>query len=65
MRVLFITRHPKLGFSIGKCFAPIIEAMKKKCEVDSIILPIPSASPIALLKNIKYARYHIKKEIMI
>ena len=36
MKILFIYRHPSMGFSIGKVFRPIEEEMKKYAEVDSI-----------------------------
>lgn len=53
MRVLFIYRHPDMGFSIGKVFHPIEEAMRKYCEVDALYLPIPNYKPIGLWKNIR------------
>ena len=60
MRVLYITRHPHLGFSIGKNFAPIIRGMRAKCEVDSVILPVPRSTPQAMYRNIMFARSTIK-----
>lgn len=61
LKVLYITRHPDLGFSIGKVFAPIIKSMNKKCDVFSISLPVPRATPIALYKNILFARKAVKE----
>ena len=39
MKILFIYRHPSMGFSIGKVFRPIEVDMKKYSEVDSIYMP--------------------------
>ena len=54
MRVLYIYRHPNLGYSIGKAFYPIEKEIKKYAEVDSICLPIPNYSLKGLYTNIKY-----------
>ena len=61
MKVLYIYRHPDMGFSIGKVFRPIEEEMKKHAEVDSIYLPVPNYSLKGLWKNIRYALKHSKK----
>ena len=60
MRILYIYRHPKMGYSIGKVFHPIEKEMKKQAEVDSIYLPVPNYSLRGLWKNIRYARQHLK-----
>ena len=44
MKVLYISRNPKMGFSIDKVFALIIKAMHAKAEVDSIKLPCANYS---------------------
>ena len=44
MKVLYIYRHPDMGFSIGKVFRPIENEMRKHAEVDSIYLPVPNYS---------------------
>ena len=56
MKVLFIYRHPDMGFSIGKVFKPIEQEMRKYCDVDSVILPVPNYSPKGVWKNIQAAR---------
>lgn len=61
MRILYIYRHPDMGYSIGKVFRPIEEEMKKHAEVDSIYLPVPNYSLKGLWKNIKCALKHCKK----
>ena len=61
MKVLYIYRHPDMGYSIGKVFRPIEEEMKKYAEVDSIYLPIPNYSLKGLWKNVRYALEHCKK----
>ena len=56
MKILYIYRHPDMGFSIGKVFRPIEEKMKKYAEVDSIYLPVANYSPKGFWKNIRYAQ---------
>lgn len=56
MRILFIYRHPDMGFSIGKVFKPIEEEMRKYAEVDSVYLPVPNYSLKGLWQNIRAAR---------
>lgn len=55
MKVLFIYRHPDMGFSIGKVFKPIEEELKKYCEVNTLYMPVPNYSLMGLWKNIRYA----------
>lgn len=62
MRILYIYRHPDMGFSIGKVFKPIEEEMKKYAEVDSLYLPVPNYSPKGLWRNIKAARNAVKRK---
>lgn len=56
MRVLYIYRHPDMGFSIGKVFRPIEEEMRKYAEVDSVYMPCANYKPLSLWRNIKAAR---------
>ncbi len=60
MKILFVYRHPGLGYSIGKVFRTIETEIKKYAEVDSLYMPVPSYSPASLLKNIKAAASHCK-----
>ena len=62
MKILYIYRHPDMGFSIGKVFRPIEDEMRKYAQVDSIYLPVPNYSLRGLWKNIRYAQRHCKKE---
>lgn len=56
MNVLYIYRHPDMGYSIGKVFRPIEEEMRKYAEVDALYLPVPNYSIKGLLRNIRAAR---------
>ena len=62
MRILYIYRHPHLGYSIGKVFRSIEEEMKKYAEVDAIYLPEPNYSLKGLWKNIRYAQKYCKRK---
>lgn len=62
MKVLYIYRHPDMGFSIGKVFRPIEEEMRKYAEVDSVYLPVPNYGPKGLWKNIRAARKIVKQK---
>ena len=39
MKILFINRNHRMGFSIGKVFKPIVEEMRQYGYVDCIELP--------------------------
>ena len=60
MKILFIYRHPNMGFSIGKVFKPIEQEMRKYGGVDVIYLPIPNYKPRGLWKNIRCAIKAVK-----
>lgn len=62
MKVLYIYRHPDMGFSIGKVFRPIEEEMRKYAEVDAVYLPIPNYKPAGLWKNIRTAVAAVKQK---
>lgn len=62
IKILFISRNPKMGFSIGKVFKPIEEEMHKYAEVDSIELPCANYSLQSLWCNIKAAREALSKK---
>lgn len=62
MRILYIYRHPDMGFSIGKVFKPIEEDMKKYAEVDSVYLPCSNYKPKSLWKNIRAARKAVSRK---
>ena len=55
MKILYIYRSNLSGYSIGKVFRSIENEMRKYADVDSFYLPIASAQPLALWKNIKAA----------
>lgn len=52
MKVLYIYRHPDMGFSIGRVFHPIEQEMRQYCEVKSLYLPMSNYKPISLCNNI-------------
>ena len=60
MKLLYIYRHPDLGYSISKVFHPIEKEMKNCADVDSIYLPIPNYSIKGLWGNIRFVQKHCK-----
>lgn len=60
MKLLYIYRHPDLGFSISKVFHPIEREMKNYADVDSIYLPVPNYGIKGLWRNIRYVLKHCK-----
>lgn len=62
MKILYIYRHPNMGYSIGKVFRPIEEEMRNYAEVDSVYLPIPNYSAKGLYRNIRAARQAVKRK---
>ena len=62
MKILFINRNHRMGFSIGKVFKPIVEEMRQYGHVDCIELPCSDYSLKSLWHNIKAARNAVKKE---
>ena len=61
MKILYIYRHPHLGYSIGKVFHPIEKEMKNYADVDSIYLPIPNYSFKELWGNIRFVQKYCRK----
>lgn len=61
MKVVYIYRCPKMGFSIGRVFKPIEKKMKEKCECDSITFENETYDIISLAKNIRYVQKYMKK----
>lgn len=61
MKILYIYRHPDLGYSIRKVFHPIEREMKNYADVDSIYLPIPNYSIKGLWENIRFVLKHCRK----
>ena len=62
MKILYVYRHPNLGYSIGKVFHPIEEKMKNYADIDSIYLPISNYSFKGLWKNIRYVKQYCKNK---
>lgn len=61
MKILYIYRTEKIGFSIGKVFRPIEQEMKIYGKVDSIKLPFDNYKLNSLIQNIRFVRHHLKK----
>lgn len=62
MKVLYIYRHPSMGYSIGKVFRPIEQEISKYVDVSSIYMPVSGYMPKDLWKNINYVRHVLKNE---
>ena len=62
MKVLYVYRNIKMGFSIDNVFRPIEAEMKKHCDVDSIMFENDRYTVKALVNNIKRIRAYLKKE---
>lgn len=62
MKILYIYRHPDMGFSIGKVFRPIENEFKKYADVDSVYLPVPNYSFKGLWMNIRCVLKYCKKK---
>lgn len=60
MKILYIYRHPELGYSIGKVFRPIEEEMNKYAQVASIYLPVANYGIKGLWNNIRYVQKQLK-----
>ena len=56
MKVLYIYRHPDMGFSVGKVFRPIEHEMRRYAEVDAVYMPCPGYKPRAFISNVRCAR---------
>lgn len=61
MKILFIYRCPKMGFSIGNVFKPIEENISKKCECDNITFTKANYRPLTLIENIMCVRKYMRK----
>lgn len=59
MKVLMIYRSKDSGPSIRRVFEPIEMELKKENIVDSIYLPIGTASPLDIIKNIKFVKNYL------
>lgn len=60
MRILYIYRSKDLGPSMRRVFEPIEQALRNDCQVDSLYLPIATASPIVIIRNIQFVKKFLK-----
>lgn len=61
MRILFISRHRDMGYSIAKVFRPIIYHISQKNDTSYIEMPAPSYKPLQIIRNIYFVRKEINK----
>lgn len=59
MKILYISRHKEMGYSIAKVFKPIIYHISQTNDTSYIEMPAPSHKPLQIIKNIRF----VKKEI--
>jgi glycosyltransferase involved in cell wall biosynthesis len=62
MKIIYLYRNPQSGFSIGRVFETISTEVSKTCEVENVYMPCKNANPLAVLKNVLYAKKTIKKD---
>lgn len=55
MKILYIYRHPAMGYSIQRVFKPIERALAEQHDVHSMSLPCSNYHPASLIKNIWFA----------
>ena len=60
MHILLIYRHPSMGFSIGKVFKTVENQLRKKAEVETLVMPSAGYMPRSLWENIRAARNAVK-----
>lgn len=60
MKVLYIYRNRKMGYSIGKIFSAIEYEMAKYCEVSHIMLPCSNYSFKSMYRNVRYMLFKVK-----
>ena len=63
MKILFIYRHPSMGFSIGKVFRPIEEEMKKiiKENIEITRFALPKAEALVQMEGQSYKQELIEE----
>jgi glycosyltransferase involved in cell wall biosynthesis len=61
MKIIYLYRNPQSGFSIGRVFETISAEVSKICEAENVYMPCKNANPLAVLKNVLYAKKTIKK----
>lgn len=62
MNILYIYRSKNSGPSIRRVFEPIEQELRKNVNIDSLYLPVSSASPIAILKNIRFVLKYLQNK---
>lgn len=62
MKVLYVYRNIKMGFSIDNVFRPIETKMKDYCEVNSIMFDNEYYTIKSLIRNIRTIKKYLKKE---
>jgi glycosyltransferase involved in cell wall biosynthesis len=62
MKITYLYRNVKAGFSIGRVFETLAEEARRSFEIENIYMPFANANPLSILKNILYAKKAIKKD---
>ena len=62
MKIQYVNRNIKAGFSFAKVFNPIMDYMSKNNDVCSFQVPEYRALPWHFFRNIKFVKQHIKKD---
>lgn len=60
MRILYIYRSKDSGPSMRRVFEPIELALRNDCQIESLYLPIATASPIDIIRNIRFVKDYLK-----
>ena len=60
MKILYIYRSKDSGPSMRRVFEPIEQALRNDCLIDSLYMPIATASPIDIIKNIQFLKKHLR-----
>lgn len=60
MKIIYVYRNIKMGFSIDAVFKPIENQIRDKCEVDTIMFSNTKYTPVAIIKNILGLRKYMK-----
>lgn len=62
MKVLFVYRNSKMGFSIGKLFHYIENAMRQLADVDHLELPCANYHPVSLMRNVRCLKRKLRSQ---
>ena len=61
MKIIFLYRNKKSGFSIGRVFETLSAELNKSHEIENWYMPAWRVNPFSIVKNILYAKKVVKK----